>query len=199
MILLYASLIAGMAPMTADASVDSDVATCIVDNDSRDVKTLLRTLPGSAEERAVGRKIMVFYGGCADNRVATGEIGWRERAEIAHAALLGLLDTPRFDDARFVTAAPPRADWALAVTGSRGGYNQRLVSIRQFGDCVAGLAPGNALRLVRSEAGSAGEAAAIAALKPAMNDCLAPGKNFTVKRADLRLIVAEPLYHMISK
>ena len=198
MILFYASMMLGMAlaPQPA-APVDdgTDVAACIVDNDMADVRTLLRTSPGSDEERRAGSKVMVYYGGCDDNRVATGQIGWRERAEIAYAALLNRLDEPRFD----ASAPPrPRADWAL-MTRAGYGADQKLVAIRQFGDCVVGLAPANALRLVRSSAGGADEAAAIAELRPALNDCIAPRQNFTVKRADLRLIVAEPLYHMTSK
>lgn len=198
MILFYASMMLGMAlapqPVTP-VDDKADVATCVVDNDMRDVRTLLQTPPGSDEERRVGSKVMVYYGGCDDNRVANGQIGWRERAEIAYAALLNRLDERRFDAS---APLPPRANWAL-MTKAGYGADQKLVAIREFGDCVVGLAPADALRLVRSSPGSADEAAVIAALRPSLNDCLAPKQNFTVKRADLRLIVAEPLYHMTSK
>lgn len=180
-------------------SDDAEVAQCVVDNDMTDVKALLKTLPGSGEERRAGGRVMVYYGGCSDNTTAIGLIAWRERAEIARAALLDRFGEGRFDDARFDAAAPPRAQWALVVAAAAGGYDESLVAIRQYGDCIVGAAPGSALRLTRSTPGSTDEALAIAALKPAMSDCLTPGQNLRVKREELRLIVAEPLYHMISK
>lgn len=190
------ALCAAMAALPAHAAPDGyDVAQCVVDNDARDAKMLLATLPGSNDERRASAKLMDIYGGCSDNQAAIGQIAWRERAEIANAALLNWLERGRFDAA----SPPPRARWALAVGESQSGYDRSLVSIRQFGDCVVALNPTDALRLARSARGSGDERVAIAALVPALNDCLAPGKNFTTKRNDLRLIVAEPLYHMMSK
>ena len=197
MISLYALLMAGMTPVPVppqpmrETSAGMDVAECVVDNDLKDVRKFLETVPGSEEEARAQRGVLVFYGGCSDNRVATGNLAWRERAEIAYAALENLLDNGRFD----LTSPPPRAQWALMSTGG----DRKQIALRQFGDCVVGLAPAQALRLVQSAAGSSDEAAAIDALRPSLNDCLAPRQNFTVKRADLRLIVAEPLYHMLSK
>lgn len=173
------------------------IAACIVDNDAKDVRALLNTLPGSPEERRVGAKVMVYYGGCNDNSVATGQIAWRERAEIANAALLSRLDSVRFD-----AVSPTREGWKLAMAeGKTAGtdYDAGSVSMRQFGDCVVAIAPAAAFRLARSPRNSGEEAAAITALSPTLGDCIAPGQNFKVRRADLRLIVAEPLYHLIAK
>lgn len=195
MIALYALLMSGMAPVPSQPATDpsngSDVAECVVDNDLREVRKLLDTVPGSEDETRAARGVLVFYGGCSDNRVATGNLAWRERAEIAYAALEDRLGKGSIDTA----SAPPRARWALLSTSG----NQRLVAVRQFGDCVVDLAPVKALRLVQSSVGSRDEAAAIDALRPSLNDCIAPRQNFTVKRGDLRLIVAEPLYHMLSR
>lgn len=193
--LLIAGMFAAVAALPAHASDGYDVAQCVVDNDARDAKMLLATLPGSDGERRAGAKLMDLFGGCNDNRLATGQIAWRERAEIANAALLDWLERGRFDAA----SPPARGRWALAVPEGGSGYDRNLVSIRQFGDCVVALNPTGALDLARSARGTADERAAIRALAPALSDCLAPGKNFTVKRDDLRLIVAEPLYHMVSR
>lgn len=173
-----------------------NIAACIVDNDLKDVRALLSTLPGSPEERRIGAKIMAFYGGCNDNRVASGQIGWRERAEIANAALMWRLGGAKFD-----AASPTRNGWRLAVAGKTAGadYDASAVSMRQFGDCVVAVAPAAALRLAQSPHDGPEEAAAITVLVPTLNDCIAPGQNLKVKRADLRLIVAEPLYHLVSK
>ncbi len=195
-LLSIAGLLVATTALPAHAASDvADIAQCVVDNDMTDVRTLLKTLPGSVDERRVGARIMVYYGGCDDNRTASGQVAWRERAEIANAALLNRLETARFDPA----SPPPRASWALVAGETAFGSDRRLVAIRQFGDCVVALAPAKALRLAKSARGGADEAGAIAALRPALNDCLPPRENFTVKRDDLRLILAEPLYHMISK
>lgn len=191
--LAIVALLGAFAALPAHASNGYEVAQCVVDNDLHDAKILLGTVPGSDGERRAGTKLLDIYGGCSDNRTVIGQFAWRERAEIANAALLSWLERGRFD----VASPPPRARWALAATG--GSYDRNLVSIRQFGDCVVALNPAGALDLARSARGSADERVAIHALAPALNDCLAPGKNFTVKRDDLRLIVAEPLYHMVSK
>lgn len=194
--LVIAGFLAAVTALPAHAAADGyDVARCVVDNDAHDARMLLATLPGSNDERRASTKLMDIYGGCSDNRLVTGQIAWRQRAEIANAALLSWLERGRFDPA----SPPPRARWALAVGDGQSGYDRSLVSIRQFGDCVVALNPADALRLARSERNSADERGAIGALAPALNDCLEPGKNFTVKRDDLRLIVAEPLYHMLSK
>ncbi|THD35191.1 MAG: hypothetical protein E7773_12115 [Sphingomonas sp.] len=193
--LVIAALLGAFVALPAHASDGYDVAQCVVDNDAHDAKMLLATLPGSESERRAGAKLMDLYGGCNDNRRMGGQFAWRERAEIANAALMNWLERGRFDAA----SPPPRASWALTVSEGSWGYDRNLVSIRQFGDCVVALNPVGALDLARSTRGSVGERAAIRALTPALNDCLAPGKNFTVKRDDLRLIVAEPLYHMVSK
>ncbi|MBS0478114.1 MAG: hypothetical protein JSR79_02305, partial [Proteobacteria bacterium] len=91
--------------------------------------------------------------------------------------------------------------WKLAVAGKTAGvdYDAGSASMRQFGDCVVAIAPADALRLARSPRGSGEESAAIAALAPTLNNCLASGQNFKLKRADLRLVVAEPLYHLLGK
>lgn len=194
--LTVGGLFAAVIAIPAHAAPDSaDVAQCVVDNDMPDVQALLNTVPGSSEERRAGVRVLIYYGGCDDNRTATGDIAWRERAEIANAALLSGLDRARFDAA----SPPPRARWALTGIEGSAGYSPKLVSIRQFGDCVVALAPANALRLARSPTGSADEAAAIDALQPALSDCIAPGQRFALKRADMRLVLAEPLYHMIVR
>lgn len=200
-LLMIAGLLALSTALPAHAQTDratvaAAVAECVVDNDLKEVRTLLNTLPGSPEERRIGTKVMAFYGGCNDNKIVAGQLAWRERAEIANAALLWRLDQSPFD-----AATTSRDGWKLAVAGKTAGtdYDAGSASMRQFGDCIVAVDPAASLRLARSSRGSGEEAAAITALAPTLNDCLAPGRNFKLKRADLRLIVAEPLYHMVSK
>ena len=196
-LLSIVGLLAAATALPAHAQTDRDaVAECVVDNDIREVRLLLNTLPGSPEERRIGAKVMAFYGGCNDNKIVAGRLAWRERAEIANAALMWRLARSPFDP-----AATPRNGWKLAVSGKVAGtdYDAGSASMRQFGDCIVAIDPAAALRLARSSPNGSDEAAAIKILAPTLNDCLAPGVNFKLKRADLRLVVAEPLYHLIAK
>lgn len=197
-VLTIAGLLAAATALPVQAETDRDaVAECVVDNDLRDVRALLNTVPGSPEERRTSDRIMVYYGGCNDNKIMTGRLAWRERAEIANAALMARIGRSQFD-----AASASRDGWKLAMTSGKVAgtdFDAGSVSMRQFGDCIVTLAPVAAVQLARSARGSGDEAAAIATLAPTLNDCIAPGQNFRVKRADLRLIVAEPLYHLTSR
>lgn len=175
----------------------SEVAACVVDNDPGDVRSLLKTTPGSPAEAAAAVKVMQYYGACNDNGSANGTMAWRERAEIANAALAVRMarKSPDISDAT-------RPGWALAVgNGMVAGrdYDSARVGMRMLGDCAVRAAPQAAVDLVRSAPNSAGERAAIGQLSPVLAPCVPAGQNLRVKRDQLRLIVAEPLYHLLGK
>ncbi|MGN6818582.1 MAG: hypothetical protein ACTHJR_07910 [Sphingomonas sp.] len=201
MIILYASLMLGMAAApqpVGDAPSGPDIAECVVDNDLSDVRWLLKTLPGSAAEAKATKKVLVFYGGCSDNKAAAGALAWRERAEIAEAAAIGLLGRSRPD----VVAATAQGGWALTLprgASPPADYDANSVGMRMLGDCVVRANPQGALALIRADRGSAAETTAIAGLSGNFASCVARGKTFKLKRQDLRLVVAEPLYHALSR
>lgn len=200
MTMFFASMMMMMgfaSPPIVDSPNGALIAQCIVDNDIRDVKVLLDTVPGSAAEKAVAPKVLDYYGGCNDNQGAAGVIAWRDRAEIAHAALLKRIGGASPDS----VAASGRVGWQLTLAAEMtpGDYDASSVGMRQFGDCVVARAPAEALNLVRAAAGSATESAATSALQPALGPCAPAGQSLRFKRQDLRLIVAEPLYHMLLK
>ncbi len=180
---------AATARMTPD-----EIAQCVVDNALRDVKAFLASVPGSADEAASARAVLDYYGACDDNRVADGRPSWRERAEIARAALL--TRTAGHQPDLSITAD---AKWQLTALGNPASYDETAVGLRRVGDCVVTNAPDAAMALVKAEAGGAAERSAIAQLSPALAGCVAAGQNFRLKREDLRLLVAEPLYHLVSR
>ena len=53
--------------------------------------------------------------------------------------------------------------------------------------------------LARTARGSAGETAAVNELSGNLAACLPAGQTLKLKRQDLRLVVAEPLYHLLSR
>lgn len=193
--------VAGLAASGHAAGRKSDmreVAQCVVDNDAGDVRKLLATVPGSRAEAAVAVRVLDYYGGCSDNVAASGPISWRDRAELADAALTKRLGRKMPD----MTAAAARDGWALTPgKGMSPGvdYNPSAVGVRMLGDCVVRAMPQAALDLLRSQPGSTAEANAISALAPAVAPCVTGGQSFRVKRAELRLLVAEPLYHLVGR
>ena len=201
MIILLASMIFGVAAdpqPIVDAPSGPEIAECVVDNDKPDVRALLKTVPGSPAEAKVMEKLLVFYGGCSDNKRATGSFSWRERAEIAEAALSGALDRKGPD----IVAAVGQEGWGLAVPSSSKAsidYDPVNVGVRTLGDCIVRANPQGALALARTGRGSAGEMAAVNGLSGNLAACLPAGQTLKLKRQDLRLVVAEPLYHVMSR
>ena len=191
-----ALLLAGTSMLPGMDQATSDAAACVVDNDIRDVRTLLKTVPGSPSETEVTNKVLAYYGGCSDNKVAAGTFSWRERAEIAEAALAPMLrKTPD------VTAAVARDGWALTIPASAkpADYAAVTVGVRMMGDCLVRANPQGSLALLRSGRGSADEASAINGLSGNIAACVPAGQLLKLKRTDLRLVVAEPLYHLLSR
>jgi arginine repressor len=200
MIVLLASLIVGAAAPQpiADTPSGAEIAECVVDNDKANVRALLKTVPGSPAEAKVIEKLLVFYGGCSDNKRATGTFSWRERAEIAEATLAGTLDRKGPD----IVAAVGQEGWGLALPSSSKAsvdYDPVNVGVRTLGDCIVRANPQGALALVRTDRGSAGETAAVNDLSGNLAACLPAGQTLKLKRQDLRLVVAEPLYHVMSR
>lgn len=195
---LTATPLTGLLAMPAPApDTPPEIAACVVDNDAGDVRILLRTTPGSPAEAAAARPVMQYYGGCNDNKPADGTIAWRERAEIANAALVKRMGKKSPD-----VSGAAQSGWALelgkgAVAGT--DYNSTAVGLRMLGDCIVRAAPQAAVDLARSGVGSAEERAAIGQLSPVLAPCVPAGQNMRVKRDQLRLIVAEPLYHLLGK
>ena len=201
MIFLLASMMLGAtaAPQLAAGTTSAfDVAECVVDNDKADVRALLKAVPGSPGDVRATEKVLVFYGGCNDNKRAEGNFAWQERAEIAEAALAGLLGTKTPD----VTNAVGQEGWALALpSGAKpsADYDSVKVGMRMLGDCIVRANPQGALALIRTDHGSAAEAAAAGGLSGNLAACLPAGQTLKLKRQELRLVVAEPLYHLLSR
>jgi len=197
-LLLFGAAIAGNPEPRPDVPASVDVATCVVDNDIGNVRALLKTVPGSPAEGRVTVKLIAFYGGCNDNRIMSGAFNWHERAELAEAAVLNLLARK----APNVTDAVGQSGWAFAMPANAktsADYDAVSVGVRMMGDCLVRTNPQGSLTLLRSERGSAGEASAINELSGNIASCVPGGQLLKLKRTDLRLVVAEPLYHVLSR
>ena len=171
------------------------IATCVMDNAPRAVRTLLNTVPGSPAETAAAKPVLDYYGGCDDNRAVQGALGWNDRAEIARAALAARIG----GRSRDLSQAATVSGWRLAVVQGAGGYDPTAVEWRRIGDCTVAAAPADALKLALASEGSSDERQALASLAPVLNRCVVAGQNLRLKRQSIRLLVAEPLYHLVSR
>ena len=197
-LLLFGTAVAGNPEPRPDTPPSVDVATCVADNDIGDIRALLKTVPGSPAESRITVKLIAFYGGCDDNKVASGAFNWHERAELAEAAVLNLLGrkAPNLVD------AVGQSGWAFAMPANAKtsvDYDAVSVGVRMMGDCLVRTNPQVSLTLLQSERGSTGEATAINELSGNIASCIPAGQTLKLKRTDLRLVVAEPLYHVLLR
>jgi hypothetical protein len=185
------------AAAQSNVAHELSVAACVVDNDGPRVRSLLRTVSGSPAEAKSARLLMRLYGACDDNKRVSGALRWRERAAIAHAAAVAELEGGRGNilAASALTASPAMP--GVTAVADRD-YSRSSVGMLQAGICVVRAAPDASLALLRSEPGSGAEVRAIRAVTPALSPCVTGGQQFKLKRADLRLIVAEPLYEILT-
>jgi len=173
-------------------------ARCVVGAERPRVRALLSTLPGSPAELRAAKRLSGSFEACSEGgyRLTAGRRGsglFNGRADLAAAMALDAAD----GGARARAGAPA---WYLASvkTASRNGFDPVMLGVAEFGACVVAADPDYALALVRADAGGLNEAAAVTALRPALAPCIAREQKLNFTRDELRLVVAEPLYHALT-
>jgi hypothetical protein len=176
-------------------------AECVVEQQPAKVTALLRTLPGSEAESSVAKDLGEIYTACSGDKYALTISRWSQslyngRPAMAAAAASAAADERGANVARLSEAT---LWYTNAIAGKRAGSGYDAVSLgmQEFGTCVVKAAPGGALQLVRSRAGTTAETQALAAIRPVLAGCVVQGKPISMKRDQLRLMIAEPLYHAI--
>jgi len=193
--MVASAAIAGGAP--AEPKLGRIAAECTVEQDHGNVPALLRTLPGSPEESRAAHKLAEIFAACgAELNISTASQGlYNGRADLAAAAAAHALGRQA---PSFPAALSPWYKSAIASRAAGYGYDPVSLGMQEFGTCVVGAAGDASARLVRSAAGSAEEREAIGAIKPVLAGCVAQGKPIHMTLDQLRLLVAEPLYHIIA-
>ena len=193
--MVASAAIAGGAP--AEAKLGRIAAECTVEQDHGNVAALLRTLPGSPEESRAAHKLAEIFAACgAELNISTYSQGlYNGRADLAAAAAAHALGRQA---PTFPAALTPW--YKTAITGRSPGYGYDPVSLgmQEFGTCVVGAAGDASARLIRSAAGSAEERDAIGAIKPVLAGCLVQGQPMHMTLDQLRLLIAEPVYHVVA-
>ena len=182
----------------AAVTLSRSTAECTVGQGHGFVVALLRTLPGSPEEDKAARRVAPLYNACgAELEISRWSQGlYNGRAALAAAEVSRELAKGR--SAGSDGAVTPWYTAAIAGKPQGLGYDATSLGMQAFGTCVVGAARDPSARLVAAAAGSAEERAAIAAIKPVLAGCIAQGKPMHMTLDQLRLMVAEPLYHVIT-
>ncbi|MEO6215595.1 MAG: hypothetical protein ABIO86_06165 [Sphingomonas sp.] len=201
------AVLALVAPMVASAAIAAAApaapklgriaAECTVEQDHGNVAALLRTLPGSPEESRAAHRIAEIFAACgAELNISTRSQGlYNGRADLAAAAAARALgrQAPSFP-------AAPLAPWYKSAIAGRSpghGYDAVSLGMQEFGTCVVGAVGDASARLIRSAAGSAEEREAIGAIKPVLAGCVVQGQPMHMTLDQLRLLIAEPVYHVV--
>jgi hypothetical protein len=193
---IIASLMASAAT-AGEAKLGRSAAECTVDQAYGSVATLLQTLPGSSDEEKAARRVAPVFAACGAELAISpfSQALGNGRADLAAAAARRELAKGNMPSSGAVT---PWYATAVAGGGLGHGYDAVSLGMQEFGTCVVGAAGTASAQLVRSDAGSAEERAAIAAIRPVLAGCVAQGKPLHMTLDQLRLMVAEPLYHVIA-
>jgi hypothetical protein len=197
-------LIAGAASAQSPSDRTIEVratAECAVEQDPGSVAALLATLPGSPDEGRITETLAPTYLACSGEKFVLGITHWSQglyngRAHLAAAAVVDAFDHGRVNMAGAGSAAPWYVGALVGKAPSRD-YDAVALGMQEFGTCVVKAAPDASAKLVQSAAGSAEEKQARTAIAPVLGGCVVPGKPLHMNVDQLRLMIAEPLYHAI--
>jgi hypothetical protein len=175
-------------------------AECVMAEAPDQVRQLLGSLPGSSDEQRAAKRLASVYSSCSGDSfglsLSNGTQGlYNGRADMAAAATSLALKSGR----RALRPGEVKT-WYLGSIAGRSpgnGYDAVALGMQEFGTCVVNAAPEASTDLVQSAAGSDAERRALDAIKPVLGGCVVTGKPISMKRDQLRLMIAEPLYHAI--
>ncbi|HYJ82823.1 MAG TPA: hypothetical protein VEW26_08280, partial [Allosphingosinicella sp.] len=185
------------------AALTAIVADCIAERRKDFVRRWFAKLPGTQAELAFIRKEEGDLAICMDNKevIADGRV-----LNLTPRSLR--LPTARAIIARMVESAPaqspvpPDGDpWFLPLLAGLPAdteVDRPALAFQDFGHCVATRSWRASLALLASSPGSADQAGAVRRLTPALGPCLTDDVKITITPANLRDILAEPVYHILT-
>jgi hypothetical protein len=179
------------------------MARCIADRRPELVRRWLAMLPGTREELALLRREEPDFSFCLGDReldMAGRSLRFQPRAARRPVALAvverGLSQAPN------EAPLPPDSDpWfvaPMAAMSAQTRVDRGSLAVQDFGHCVALRAWADTRALFATEANSPAESAAVRRLAPVLGPCLAEGANIRITHRNLRLILAEPFYHIMA-
>ena len=184
------------------ASALAIVVECYANARTKQARMWMEALPGSpAEKTLLDRENPQFSLCMASNamvmdnkriRMSSRTVRRPLGIEMARLMLVNGRPVPPL-------TAEPVFTFASRLAGAKSDeFNADDVSYLEFGHCVAVHAWTASLDLLRSSVGSAEEHAAQNKMIPALGPCLTEGMKVTIQRENLREIVGEPVYHLLT-
>lgn len=186
-----------------DAELALDImARCVANRRPDLARRWLNTLPGVPEERELIARQVEDLSLCLEsNELITAGLEIRFRVRLLRRPLA--LALVRQGIAQTPAAAPVSQDtepWFLSrITGLApdAPLDRSSLIIQDFGHCVALHAWPDTRALFAAAPDTSEEAAVVQRLTPVLGPCLAEGVTINITRRNLRLILAEPFYHLI--
>lgn len=178
------------------------MARCVVARRPHLVRQWFALLPGTPEESQLLRSQTEDLSLCleSDRLVLDGHsIRFQSRAFRRPVALAfverRLSEAPR--EAPLQAAAEPWFMARIARLAPAAPLDRGSLVVQDFGHCVALRAWQDTRALFATATDSAEEAAAVRRLMPVLGPCLSEGVTINITRRNLRLMLAEPFYHLM--
>lgn len=174
------------APAARNSSTVYEAGRCLVQHDRRAANALMATLPLDESDADLSR----LHGRAASCAAPlAGAPSMQVRGALAQAMFMR-------DFGSMGNQPDPRRGFInlnLPVQASPAG--SRAIELYRWGDCVARNDSAGTERLLRTEAASPDEAAAIEQLRNYMAACMPAGTQLEVRLWELRSVIAQSAYH----
>jgi hypothetical protein len=187
-----------------DAELTLDImARCVASRRPDLARRWLAMLPGTPEERQLILSQVDDLGLCmASNELVTAGFDIRFQPRLLRRPLA--LAVVRRRLAQTPATAPVGLDaepWfvsRIAGLAPSAALDRGSLIIQDFGHCVVLRAWPDARALFAAAPDSAEEATVVRRLTPVLGPCLSEGVTINITRRNLRLVLAEPFYHLIE-
>jgi hypothetical protein len=179
----------------------SMMAQCVAARRPAMVRSWLATLPGSEEERRFLHAQTEDLSLCMESNklVLDGmALAFKPRT-LRRPVALAMVERRLPQVPVQAPAAPGTEPWfvpRLANITAATPLDRGSLVLQDFGHCVALRAWQDVRSLFAAKLESAEEAVAVRRLTPALGPCLSEGVTINITRKNMRLILAEPFYHL---
>jgi hypothetical protein len=188
---LFAAL-PGPASAARNSPSVYEAGRCIVDHDRNAANRLMAALPLDDSDADLS-SLRGQAAACA-TRLA-GAPAMQVRGALAQAMFMRDFGSIR----REVDPRHGFINLNLPVQATFGGAHDRTTQLYRWGDCVSRNDSIGTERLLRTEAGSPEEAAAVEGLRNYMAACMPNGVQLDVRLWELRSVMAQTAYHTLYR
>jgi hypothetical protein len=179
------------------------MARCIAVRRPEFVQRWLITLPGTPQERDLVNGELDDMTNCLDDdRLVMDSRTLRfERRALRRPVALATVERGLARAPASAPVPPESEPWFVPLIAGMSPQTQLdrgSLAVQDFGHCVALRAWADTRALFATRASSEEESAAVRRLAPALGPCLTEGVSITITHRNLRLLLAEPFYHLMT-